>query len=71
MQFDLKDERGTIDAVFILRRLHEEYDGNEEKLYMCLSDLKTAFHRVLRKVFEWVVRKKGIPEVLVTSVMSK
>ena len=29
-----------------------------------------AFDRVPRKVLEWALRKKGIPEVLVRSVMS-
>ena len=29
-----------------------------------------AFDRVPRKVLEWAMRKKGIPEVVVRSVMS-
>ena len=33
-------------------------------------DLEKAFDRVQRKVLEWAMRKKGIPEVLVRSVMS-
>ena len=33
-------------------------------------DLEKAFNRVPRKVLEWTMRKKGIPEVLVRSVMS-
>ena len=33
-------------------------------------DLEKAFDRVPRKVVEWSMRKKGILEVLVGSVMS-
>ena len=36
---------------------------------MCFVDHENAFDRVLRKVFEWVMRKKGTLEVFVTSVL--
>ena len=37
---------------------------------MCFVELEKAFDRVLRKVLEWAMRKRGIPEVMVTAVMS-
>ena len=49
-----------IDAVFILRRLQEEYLDKERKLYMCFFYLEKAFDRVPRKVLEWAMRKRGI-----------
>ena len=63
-------ERGTIDAVFILRRMHEEYHSKGKKLYMCFVDLEKAFDTVPRKVLEWSMQKKVMPDVLVRSVMS-
>ena len=46
MQFGFMPGKGTIDAVFILRRLQEEYLDKEKKLYMCFVDLEKAFDRV-------------------------
>ena len=63
MQFGFMRERKTID-VFILRRMQEEHHAKGKKS-MCFEDLEKAFYIVPRKVFEWAMRKKGIPEVWV------
>ena len=70
MQFGFMPESGTIDAVFVLRRLQKDCCAKEQKLYMCFVDQEKAFDRVPRKVLEWVMEKKGISHVLVRSVMS-
>ena len=69
MQFGFMPRKGRIDAVFILRRLQEDY-LDKQKLDMCLVDLEKAFDRVPRKVLEWAMRKTGIPEAIVRAVMS-
>ena len=38
MQFGFMPERGAIDAVFILRRMHEEFHAKGKKLYMCFVE---------------------------------
>ena len=58
IQFGFMPERGTIDAVFILRRMQEEYHAKGKKLCICFVDLEKAFDRVPRKVLEWALRKK-------------
>ena len=68
IQFGFMPERGTIDPIFILRRMQDEYHAKGKKL--CFVDLEKAFDRVPKKVLEWVLRKKEIPQVLVGSVMS-
>ena len=57
MQFDFMPERGTIHAVFILRRMQEEYRTKLKKLYMCFVELEKALGRVPWKVLEWTLRK--------------
>ena len=68
MQFGFMPGKGTIDAVFILRRLQKEYLDKEKKLYMCFVDLEKAFDRFPRKVLEWAMRKRGMPEAMVRAV---
>ena len=69
MKFGFMYEIGTIDAVFILRRMQEKYHAKGKHLYMCFMDLEKAFDRVPRKVLAWPMRRNGIPNVLVRSVM--
>ena len=39
-------------------------------LCLCFVDREKAYDREPRKVFEWAMRNKGIPDTLVRSVMS-
>ena len=41
MQFGFMSGKGTVDAMFIVRRMREEYQKN--KLYICFSDIKKSF----------------------------
>ena len=70
MQFGCMPSRSTVDAIFILRRMQESYLEKNRKLFICFVDLEKAFDRVPRKVIEWALRKKLVPERLVQAVMS-
>ena len=70
MQFGILPERGIIGDVFIYRRLQEENHAKGKTLHMCLVDQVKAFDRVPSNMLENAMRKKGIPEVLVRSMMS-
>ena len=50
MQFGFMPGRGTTDAIFILRQLHEKYLGKKKNLYFAFVDLEKAFDRVPRTV---------------------
>ena len=53
MQFGSMPEIGTIDIVFIMRRMQVKYYVKEKKLYICFVELEKAFDKVPRKVLEW------------------
>ena len=61
MQFGFMPGRETIDALFILGRMQEEYQDKGKKLFRCFVDLENTFNRVLRKVTERAMRKKEVP----------
>ena len=46
MQFSLIPERGTIDAVLIIRRMQEEKHTKGKKFYMRFVDIEKAIDRV-------------------------
>ena len=50
--------RGTTDALFVVRRMQEEYRDKKKKLYMCFVDIEKAFDRVPRKMMEWAIKRK-------------
>ena len=43
MQFGFMPGKATVDAIFIVRRMREEYLKKDKKLYMCLVDMEKAF----------------------------
>ena len=61
--------KGGMNAIFIVRRMQEEYQKKNKKLCMCFVDMEKAFDRVPRKVMKWVIRKKGLSEVMIRAVM--
>ena len=70
MKFAFMPGKGTLDAICFVRRMQEEYQKKDKKLYMCFVDMEKVFDRVLRKVMEWAMRKKGLLEAMVQAVMS-
>ena len=63
-------EKETRNTLYIIKRRQEEYRNMDKKLYMCFVDMEKAFDRLPRKVIEWSMRQRGLPEMLVKAVMS-
>ena len=68
MKFGFILRKGTVCAIFIVKRMQEKYQKKDKKLYMCVVDMKKAFDRVPRKVMEWAMRKKGLSKVVIRAV---
>ena len=64
MQFAFTPGKGTTDALFVVQRIQEEYRDKKKKLYMYYVDTEKAFNRAPRKVMEWAITKKDLPEVI-------
>ena len=54
----------------LVRRIKEEYREKDKKLYMFFVHLEKAFDRVPKRVLQWTLRKKGLPQILVKAMMS-
>ena len=64
-QFGFVPNRGTTDAIFVVRQLQEKYLVANKRLYMAFIDLEKVFDRVPRKVIWWALRKLGVEEWIV------
>ena len=70
-QFGFMSEKGTTDALILVRWLKEEHQATDKRMYICFVVLEKAFDRVPRRVMEWATRKKGLPEILVKGSLSR
>ena len=70
MQYGFLPGRGTVDAVFVLRRLSEKFRAKNKKLFFRFVDLENSFDWVPREVIHFALSQKGVPEYLVSGVMS-
>ena len=63
-QYELMPGRGSVDAVFVLRRLGEKFSA-KTKLFFISINLEKALDRVPREVICFTLRRNGAPEYLV------
>ena len=70
MQFGFMPGKGTTDAIFIMRQVQEKHQAMKKKVYYACVDLEKAFDRVPREVARCALRKLGVDEWLICTVMA-
>ena len=70
MLYGFMKGKGTTDAIFMARKMQENFRVKGKKLYFGFVDLERAFDRVPREVMGWAVRELGVGEWLVSAVVS-
>jgi hypothetical protein len=70
MEFGFSKGNGTIDAIFIVRRLQEKYLGVKRELWLAFVDLEKALDGVRREVLLWALRELGVEMWIVTVIQS-
>ena len=70
MQYGFMQGRGTVDAVFVLRRLSEKFRAKNKKLFFIFVDLEKAFDWVPREVVHFALRRMDVPGYLVNEGIS-
>ena len=61
---------GFTDAIFIMRQVQKKHQAKKKKLYFAFVDLEKAFDRVPREVIRWDLRKLGVDQWLIRTVMA-
>ena len=64
MQLGFMPGKGTTDAIFTVRQMHEKYGYKGKKLYFAFVDLEKAFDGVPREITRWAPRNAGVEEWL-------
>ena len=70
MQFGFMPGKGTTDAIFIIRQVQENHQARKKKLHYIFVDLEKAFDRDPKEVVRWALRKLGVDEWLIRTVVA-
>jgi len=62
--------KGTTDAIFIVRQMQENFTVKGKKLYFGFMDSEKAVDRVLREAIRWAMHKLRVEKWLVLAVVS-
>jgi len=58
MQFGFMKWKGTIDAIFIVRQMQENFRAKGKKFYFGFVEMEKAFDWVSKEMVRWAMRIK-------------
>ena len=70
MQFNFMPGKGTNNAIFTMRQVQEKHQAKKKKLYYAFVNLEKTFESVPGEVVRWTLRKLGVDEWLIRTVMA-
>ena len=70
MQFGFMHRKETIDAIFIMQQVQEKHQAKRKKVYYGFVDLEKEFDRIPREEVRWTLRKLGVDEWLICTIMT-
>ena len=70
MQFGFMPGKGNTDAIFIMRQVQGKYQAKMKKLYYTFVNLEKEFDSIPREVVRWALKKFGVNEWIIRTVMA-
>jgi hypothetical protein len=67
-QFGFMPGRSTIEAIFLIRQVMEQFRDQKKDLHMVFIDLEKAYDKILRNVMRWALEKHKVPIKYVTLI---
>jgi hypothetical protein len=67
-QFVLMPRRSTMEAIFLIRRVMEQYKEQNKDLHMFCIDLEKAYDKIPRNLMWWALDKHKVPTKYVTLI---
>ena len=59
-QFGFQSGKSTVDAIFVIRQLHEKFGAKKKELFRMFVDLEKAFDHVPWEAIQWALRRQGL-----------
>ena len=67
-QFSFMPRRSTIEAIFLIRQVMEQFREQKKDLHIVFIDLEMAYNKIPRNIMWWALDKHKVPTKYVTLI---